>query len=501
MPSKNSILYVPLDERPCNAGLPLEFPPSSGIHILTPPPRLLGKKKVPAPYAELREWVETYLPLCRRAVLSLDMLLYGGLLPSRLHRMDSPELDERLKKLESLLKRTDCQVSAFSLIMRTPKYNSADEEPDYWEDWGELIYRRSCLLERYGPESGAVSPELQCLEHRIPREYIHDYELRRRRNLETNQKVIRLHRHGLIRHLVIVRDDSSPGGYTAMDRKKLLGNNPDILSYPGADEVGAVMLCRAALSLGDDDSRMKRRVHVLYDREDNSRRIPNYQGVSLHESVLLQVKSSGGILCDDPHHAHLILAVQTMDRRSRESWEQSDPAGPPDPESDNTFAEKIAFHLGRGKTMALADVKFSNGGDIDLVLRLGKAGIFENLAAYAAWNTAGNSIGTALAGGLAEVNWPDNEIRLSSLRYHYWDDLIYQSRVRRILLDEELPKRGVSRFDLAGEREEIAAAARRRMEEESSAIQERIGVPFLPNLRIPRISFPWNRLFEIQLED
>ena len=294
MPSKNSILYVPLDERPCNAGLPLrEISPVSGICILTPPPELLGKKKAPAQYAELWNWLETHLPRCRRAVLSLDMLLYGGLVPSRLHRMDSRELQQRLKALENLLKKTDCPVSAFSLIMRTPKYNSADEEPDYWEDWGELIYRRSCLLEQYGPGSKTTSPELQCLEQRIPREYLDDYERRRGRNLKTNQGIIRLYRGGLIHHLVIVRDDSSCDGYTAMDRKRLLGNNPDILSYPGADEVGAVMLCRAALSLDDNDSGLKRRVHVLYDCEENSGRIPNYQGIPLRESLPLQIRSSG----------------------------------------------------------------------------------------------------------------------------------------------------------------------------------------------------------------
>jgi len=91
------ILYIPLDERPCN----YYYPPSianicSDIEVVEPPKEMLGRKKVPAKIDDLWKFVEENAPTCDALVLSLDMLLFGGIVPSRLHYAKEQDLKKNL---------------------------------------------------------------------------------------------------------------------------------------------------------------------------------------------------------------------------------------------------------------------------------------------------------------------------------------------------------------------------------------------------------------------
>ena len=69
------------------------------------------------------------------------MLLYGGIVPSRLHHLSEETLTRRLNVLEEIRKSNPAlKIYAFSLIMRCPSYSSADEEPDYYETCGREIF-------------------------------------------------------------------------------------------------------------------------------------------------------------------------------------------------------------------------------------------------------------------------------------------------------------------------------------------------------------------------
>ena len=69
------------------------------------------------------------------------MLLYGGIIPSRLHHFSLEELTGRLDAVRELKKRNPkLKIFAFALIMRCPSYSSSDEEPDYYEICGREIF-------------------------------------------------------------------------------------------------------------------------------------------------------------------------------------------------------------------------------------------------------------------------------------------------------------------------------------------------------------------------
>ncbi|MGL4671520.1 DUF4127 family protein, partial [Cetobacterium sp.] len=88
------ILYVPLDERPCNYLFPTMIEKmSSEVDLIIPEKEMLSKKKVAADVDKLWDWVFHNAENSEYAILSLEMLIYGGLLPSRLHNSTVEELE------------------------------------------------------------------------------------------------------------------------------------------------------------------------------------------------------------------------------------------------------------------------------------------------------------------------------------------------------------------------------------------------------------------------
>ena len=80
------ILLLPLDERPCNYLFPNMLASSSeDIELLLPPKSLLGAMKQAADISAVAQWLRENFFSCDYAIISIDMLVYGGIVPSRLH--------------------------------------------------------------------------------------------------------------------------------------------------------------------------------------------------------------------------------------------------------------------------------------------------------------------------------------------------------------------------------------------------------------------------------
>ena len=99
------IVYIPLDERPCNATFVPKLFDGDPLRIVTPP--ALGSKKTPASWEAVRGFLLRECADADGLVLSMDMLLYGGLLPSRLHRLDASEAERRLSLVSQLKARNE----------------------------------------------------------------------------------------------------------------------------------------------------------------------------------------------------------------------------------------------------------------------------------------------------------------------------------------------------------------------------------------------------------
>ena len=141
------ILLLPLDERPCNAAFPGRLFPADKVQILLP--QKLGHKKKPADFSVLSDFLFEKAKDADALLLSLDMLLYGGLIPPRLHHLKAETLFSRLHLIRELKEKYPAlPIYAFATVMRCPAYSSDDEEPDYYESFGSAIHARGVLMHR-----------------------------------------------------------------------------------------------------------------------------------------------------------------------------------------------------------------------------------------------------------------------------------------------------------------------------------------------------------------
>lgn len=117
------VVYLPLDERPCNYHFAGRIAEGSGIEVVKPEMHILGDKKRPADFEGVRDFLLANAADADSYVLSLDMLLYGGIVPSRLHHFTEDVLCQRLSVVERIKEiNPKAKIYAFALIMRCPKY-------------------------------------------------------------------------------------------------------------------------------------------------------------------------------------------------------------------------------------------------------------------------------------------------------------------------------------------------------------------------------------------
>lgn len=543
-----NILYIPLDERPCNwqypqhlANLPQQ------LSLVVPPIHDLGTKKEPANVEQLWAWIHQEIPRCQGAILSVEMLVYGGLLPSRLHHHSLTVLSDRLNRIRQLkLDHPHLTLFASNLIMRTPAYDSSEEEPDYYADWGKAIFRWGWLYDKQ-QRQGLTDIETQQFDHlrqTLPTDYLNDYRDRRSKNLAVNQGAIALVQDNSIDFLAIPQDDSAPYGFTALDQKQTINQIIEgrlqhrVHLYPGADEVGCTLLARLyqalaqrsdhppdQASLGSTDmlhapqgarapsasyrqpagtvatkERLKDaysgiNLYILYSSVNSESIIPLYEDRPLGESVKSHVLAAGATIVHDPYQSDVILAVNTPGKVMQEAWDQ--------PRKDITyttyrnlrvFVDDIQRFLAEGKAVAIADVAFANGGETELVQLLDDAQCWDDILAYAGWNTCCNTLGTAIASAILGLNTLHADVVQRNKIYRLLEDWAYQSIVRMEVVHQYLPTIDASYYDFNGQEVSVLAEIERRirlvwdqMVQQSFQDQD---------WGLTTVS-PWHRMFEI----
>ena len=485
-----TVCYLPLDERPCNRDFaPMLF--SSGEFQMRLPERL-GDKKVPAEWEDIRAFLLASVRDADGLVISLDMLLYGGLIPSRLHSLDREAVMERLQLLREIrAQRPDLPVFAFQCIMRCPQYSSSDEEPDYYETCGREIFLEG--VRRHREALGLDAPKEG---NTPPVAALQDYLQRRAFNLSMNLATLDLVREGVIDFLVIPQDDSAPYGWTAMDQEKVREKiraeriSSRVLMYPGADEVGLTLTSRMALHFA---GRVPK-VQVQWASVRAPFLIPLYEDRMLGETVKYHLMAAGCCVCSALSDADMVLGIPAPAERMREAayQEKRDPnyqVGRNLP----AFLFGLREALRAGKIVTLSDNAYANGSDLELVEQMDEMGLCMDIHGYAGWNTSSNTLGTAIAEGVHALLSGRNQAHMDFQAMRYVEDALYCATVRA-RVTEQVEARGMSYFLVDGQRGEAAGMVRQELER---------GLATLPSLRehirIEDVYLPWRRMFEVGL--
>lgn len=498
------ILYIPLDERPCNYDYPQHIARlQSQLQLVVPPRPLLGQKKQAADVSGLWRWLIDSLPDCDCAILSLEMLVYGGLLPSRLHQLSREKLHNRLQQFHNIAHLwPNIRLLASNLIMRAPRYNSSEEEPDYYETYGEQLFQWGWLQDRaqtvgLSTEGLTVSEktQLESLSASIPTQPLNDYRERRRKNLDVNLAAIDLVTDGVLDFLAIPQDDCAEFGFTTSDRRQVYdrietrGLHEQIHVYPGADEVGCSLLARASTQ------RLERaiKIYPLYSSRQGSQVIPLYEDRPIAESTQLHIRAAGAEVAGSPSDADIVLAVNVPDQYSQEAKDQ--PKQLNISQSPSEFIKHIQQLVTEGTPVAVADVAFANGGDTALIQQIDAACGWETVIAYGGWNTCGNSLGSTIAAAVVGKESNVQEAIAFNTIYHLLEDWGYQTIVRWALMESWLADLGATYFDLDGHSEVVEAEIGRRLKAVWTSIVRHSFQDW--SITSLDIRSPWQRMFEI----
>lgn len=509
------VLYVPLDERACNLRFPQLLAEMTGdVELIVPPAPLLGKLKRPADVAALWAWVLGCAPGCDRAILSIDTLLYGNIVNSRLHHLTAEECDTLLDNFRALKRQVPSLIiHGYNLVARVAGYNSASEDPDYWAVYGKVIWRYAYLTDKTGRglQSDADQAELEELRGSIPQEYLNDFLARRAVCRHVNLAVLDLVKENVFVDLVIPKDDTAEFGYAAMDQRAVahkvaaLKLMRRVMVYPGADEVGSVLFARVFCA----HTGFMPRVLVRYSSLLGAGAVPLYEDRPLHESIRAQVASAGGVTVEDTRESDLLLAVHAPGVRMIEAMDQDgkDVAY----YSHHAMHDFFRFiHYYRGfneKACALADVCFANGADKEMMAHALSDGILDDIDAYGGWNTAMNTVGVALAHGIisAYMNLhgaSDSRRRLSRtfLLRKIVEDWLFQADLLSQIAarPQDFYDRPADPYALGMDEEPIRVLTQAKI---YSKIREVFPDGFRgEDIQFDRLRFTWGRLFDLDFE-
>ena len=489
------IVYLPLDERPCNYSFVGFLSEDNDKYTLAyPDMSIMGKKKIPADYEGIKNFL---LKECRDAdalIIAIDTLLYGGILPSRLHHMTVDEITARLEVIKEIKRKNPkIKIYAFSLVMRCPCYSDSDEEPDYYGEVGYELFLWG--QNEHKMRDGLITPEeyeAKKEELKVCLPYLDDFVTRRACNVNAFDKVLDLVEKE-IDEFVILQDDSNPCGFTAMDQGKVRdmirnkGITVDI--HPGADEGGMTLLARAVAQMEGK----KPKFYPIYPKEECKNVIPLYEDREVYKSIAAQIVSAGGVVaeCEDDADVLLFcnLPVGTMNNISVPEGEQYDKRDLP------AFVKRMKDAVDSGRGVAVADVAYCNGGDVKLTEAITREiGLFR-LWGYAGWNTSSNTLGTVICQATLRYFYGDTATHRRFTAERMFEDIGYCSKVRKHVWDNEIEAMGYSYYDTKVQEGEVSERMHELLNEYMTE-----KYPEVTNLyEIKRCYMPWSRMFEIGL--
>ena len=419
------IFLIPLDSRPVCYDMPRRLAAMAGLELHMPSPNLLGNLKKPANFKTLSRWIKNHLFENDPVIVALDTIAYGGLIASRVNIDPLEILKERLDHFFRQIRAQAC--FGFSAILRIPAYNGAEEEPDYWAQHGQALYRYSATKHETGT---ALSDD-------IPSEVLADFLTRREKNHALNAYYLDDLNDKRLDYLTYCQDDTGPYGFNVQEaeqlaaaiKKRRLSSKAHVQT--GADEVASCMLARW-MALRQEKPPV---IYPVYTAEAGRHLVARFDGILIETVVEKNIAACGGRMTTKAAEADLWLLVHAPAERQGDYCigEQARLA----PGQVDDALKLVERSLTLGRPMTIADVAYANGGDTRFVE--GVLTRFDNLSGlygYAGWNTPGNTIGTAIAMGM--IRWMaekqgvfcmDAFCRLLLIRLA--DDWLYQADIRQ----------------------------------------------------------------------
>ncbi|MDH2909620.1 MAG: DUF4127 family protein [Candidatus Eremiobacteraeota bacterium] len=490
------VLFVPLDDRPVTRQLPAMLGAISGITVLEPRRRLLGNYLRAGDPTAIGRWLDRQSAAhgFGSAVISTDMLAYGGLVASRIPGPDYATAFFRLGAIARLHRRDPhAWVAAFATVVRlaptgVPPIGAAEHFFAAYPVW-KYIQRYANLPDPLPTRDDAYAARLRALAGPTA---LDAYLAVRARNLALDRSLLLATGAGTIDRLVIGQDDAGAVGLhvpelaqlRAMERLDVAPGRSSI--EPGADELGMVLVAHAMAR----DAQWRPRIAVRYSTTSGALVRDPLEFEPIGATIASLVRLVGGR--EVRRRPDIVLEVRVPHPTARE---------------DDAALASMRRSLSRGRAIALVDLTFLDGNDdaeLAFMQRLLHDGLAARLDAYASWNTDANSVGTALAEAVAagagrRLGTYDRRAQLTFTFDRILDDVYFHAIVRPEL-ERTLATEGVVDHTYL-----LPAVAARTQRLASAALWQYapgLLAALAPNDHIAalRITLPWDRTFECEID-
>lgn len=540
------VAVLPMDDRPVNYDYPRYLSRAAGMEVVLPPRDWLGNPWRPSRHADLADWMARTLPTADAAIVAIDVLGYGGLIPSRTSVEPLESVLDRLGIIRILkASHPELPILASSVVMRVNRSNSCEEEKPYWATFGSRMFMLSSLEHKadLGKAEPAEIAERDRLRATIPDEVYSDYLCGRARNHAVNRAMVDWAAEGVFDYLLLPQDDTADYGWNVSEARSLQaairarGLDDRAITYPGADEIGCLLLARYVCRTAG----FSPRVWPRYSSVAGPSVVTAYEDRPFQELIRAHLAPLGGTLAVSERDADLVLFVNSPVERQGNgdsqwiirqgtaavrndlpprfqpwfdrfcdsdgyratSHEVHSPGRNP-----QEFVGALVDALASGPPVALADVAYVNASDLALSDVLLNQPEVAGLAAYGGWNTAGNTLGTVLAQAMIHVlsrrSVPTPDQRAAHLEFlflRFLDDDSYQARERTRCMVVDLPPLGIepSMERLPeGQAEEVEGRVESYLQPAVAALTTLfVRSGRVRDVRVDHIHLPWKRLFEV----
>ena len=411
------VLLVPLDSRPPCRQHVVDLGRIGGIDVVPPPNECMDYYSQPGDTAAIRDWLMQETRPGDAVIISIDQLLFGGLLAAREQAAPPARQDALVAYLRAFrAAHPDVPVYAFSIL---PRLTPQDTIDGYDERRALIAYSR--LVGKRAAGLAVGDDELAALRAKISDESLATYEAHFRENGELNEKLVALTKDGTLTRLVLGQDDGEPYGIPNIEKSSIqltinelgLTDKQCFLTH-GADEIAQTLLAAYVCERHDYHPR----IAVTAADPGAKTRVMPYMAVDCATVAEEKIRLLGGTLANEEEDADLTLFLSandsdedSLDTRqaavnyfAQKLGDANETTHEKRGNADGTAHEKSgAAHAAASSSsppppIALVDLsKHFDAAEPLLPLLMGRDIPVTRLAAYAGWNTTSNAIGTALA--------------------------------------------------------------------------------------------------------
>lgn len=499
------ILLVPLDNRPASGQFAQMIASIDGAAVQMPPYQTLGRFTTPGDPDAILAWLQQQdVSDVSAVIVSADMIAYGGLIASRTPAVSEALAVSRLKRLESIARafQPKVRVFVFTSVMRL-----APTAVKGNRSWRGQMARYVALRELLQESKAKPTPTLLNLRKAIPPAAITSYDATRARNHSVQQELLRMTQR-TFDYLIVGQDDAQLHGPHIPETKALkalsekLGISGKLWFCEGVDQNSNILVSRALVKAAS----WVPRIRVVYSDPYGRNKVGAYESQTVQDTVRDQVYASGARIAALNEPYDYTLYVNTPDRRILFFQD---------------FLDDLRNEMDQGLPVCLADINLAPDGTCDKALfdAMRSENRLMKLLAFAGWNTAGNTLGTAIPTAnvalLAQRLKYDpvkREIAQKAFLLHrIVDDVMYhrQTRPRAYALIEAMPD--AAKEETYGEAySALTTFVRKDMQDVlARTFQQQLkgqkfttpaGTYEYTDLQNVRVFLPWPRAYEVRVE-